>query len=76
MVLAESMRQVLNVKAGSEDLKLCTVDMKTCFKTRVVMMARKFPSFRFSSLQIFNMMKPLTVVTDGQLRWIAEQISA
>ena len=39
----------LTTKEGQNSLRLCTNDMKMCFKARIVMITEDFPGFRFSA---------------------------
>lgn len=70
------MRRLFDIKSGDKSLKLCSIYTDRCFQTRVVMMARKFPMFSFSSLFFMNFVKkPNVLISQGQYNWLMKELT-
>jgi hypothetical protein len=67
VIIAEGVRDNLDVEIGHPNLKLCIScysGKKFCFRTRVIIMANKYPGFlKFSKYKPISYMSPVAVVS-------------
>lgn len=51
------------------------MDMNTCFKARVVMLASKFPGFYFSSYFFVNYLITEVIVSENQFKFMLKELT-
>lgn len=66
IVVPEGSRNYLDLKIGDENLKLCQTRIGKCYRTKVVVLASKFPGFAlFAKHYQINFLEPQVLISEN-----------